>query len=92
MQKGSKSLDCRKHAGYYILSFEHAPDFGLDASPSARGKFAQELPIETCVNSQTLGNCKNDLSVRNRKTNIFAGTAAQRWSVNTSQQRTFLVT
>ena len=85
MQKGPKSLDCRNHAGYYILSFEHVPDFALDASPSARGKFAKQLPVEASMDSQAFGDGENDLSVRNRKTNIFG-------DVDTSQQRTFLVT
>ena len=70
-KKLSKRLDGRNHAGHDILSMQHAPDFGLDAIPSAGGKFAQQLAIETCVNSQTLGDGKDHLSVRNGKTNIF---------------------
>jgi len=72
MEQLSKSLDCRNHAGNDILSFEHAPDFGLDARPSAGGKFTKQLPVEACVDSQSLGDGENDLSVRNRQTNIFS--------------------
>ena len=71
MQKGSKSLDCRNHAGYYILSFEHAPGFGLDARPSTGGKFAKQLPVKARMDSQAFGDGENDLSVRHRQTNIF---------------------
>jgi hypothetical protein len=71
MEQLSKRLDGPNHAGNHIRQVQHAPDFGLDAIPSAGGKFAQQLAIKTCVNSQTLGDGKNHLSVRNGKTNIF---------------------
>ncbi len=71
MEQLSKRLDGRNHAGNHIHSPQHALNFGLDAHPGAGGKFAQQLAIKTCVNSQTLGDGKNHLSVRNGKTNIF---------------------
>ena len=71
MEQLTKCLDGRNHAGYDILSIQHAPDFGLDARPGAGGKFAQQLSVETCMHSQTFGNGKNHLSVRNGQTNIF---------------------
>ncbi len=76
MQKRSERLDCRNHAGYYILSFEHALNFGLDARPNARGKFAKQLPVETRMDSQAFGDGENDLSVRHRQTNIFGDVEA----------------
>ena len=91
MQKGSASLllqqelDCRNHTRYYILSFEHALNFGLDARPSARGKFAQQLPVETRMDSQAFGDGENDLSVRDWQTYIFG-------DVDAGQQCPFLVT
>ena len=42
---------------------EQSPGFGLEAIPRARGKFAQQLAIEARVNSQTLGDRQNDLSM-----------------------------
>jgi hypothetical protein len=51
MEQLAKSLDCRNHAGYHILSPQHPSGFGLDARPGAGGKFAQKLPIKTSVNS-----------------------------------------
>ena len=71
MQKGSEGLDCGNHAGNDIFSIEHALGFGLDARPSAGGKFAQQLSVETRMDSQSLGDGENYLSVRNWKTNIF---------------------
>ena len=85
MEQLSKRLDGPNHAGNHIHSPQHALNFGLDAHPGAGGKFAQQLAIKTCVNSQTLGDGKNHLSVRNGKTNIFG-------DVDASQQRAFLVT
>ena len=70
MEQLPKRLDGRNHAGHDIRQVQHALDFGLDAIPNAGGKYAQELAIETCVNSQTFGDGKNHLSVRNGKTNI----------------------
>ena len=84
MQQSSVRLDRGNHAGNDIFSIQHALDFGLNARPSAGGKFAQQLPVETCVHSQSLGDGKNHLSVRNRKTNIFG-------DVDRGQQRAFLV-
>ena len=49
------------------------------------GQFrSQELAIETCVNSQTFGDGKNHLSVRNGKTNICG-------DVDACHKRAFLV-
>jgi hypothetical protein len=70
MEQLPKRLDGRSHAGHDIRQVQHAPDFGLDAIPSAGGKFVQELAMETCVNSQAFGDGKNHLSARNGKTNI----------------------
>ena len=84
MEQLSKRLDGPNHAGNHIHSPQHALNFGLDAIPSAGGKFAQELAIETCVNSQTFGDGKNHLSVRNGKTNICG-------DVDACHQRAFLV-
>ena len=84
MEQLPKRLDGRNHAGHDIRQVQHAPDFGLDAIPSAGGKFVQELAIETCVNSQTFGDGKNHLSVRNGKTNICG-------DVDACHQRAFLV-
>jgi hypothetical protein len=80
----SKSLDCRNHSRHDILSIQHALNFRLNARPSTRGKFAKQLAIEPSMNSQTFGDGKNHLSVRDRSTNIFG-------NVNSSQQRPFLV-
>ncbi len=88
----AKRLDRRDHPGHDIIPPQHASDFGLDAIPSTGGKFTKQFAIETSVNSQTFGNGKNYLPMRDRQTNIFAGTAAQRWSVDASHERTFLVT
>ena len=64
-------LDCRNHARNHILSPQQPPGFGLDTRPGTGGKFAQQFPVKTSVNSQTFGNGKNHLSVRNGQTNIF---------------------
>ena len=50
---------------------KQALDFGLDARPDARAKLAQELPIETGVQSQTLGDRQNHLPVRDGTTDVF---------------------
>ena len=78
------SLDRRNHAGHHILAPSSVNRFGLDARPGTGGEFAQQLAIETCVNSQTLGDGKNHLSVPDGKTNIFG-------DVDACQQRPFLV-
>ena len=71
MEQLAKSLDCRNHAGYHILSFEHALDFGLDSRPSAGRKFAQQFPVEARMDSQPFGDGEYYLSVRNWQTNLF---------------------
>ena len=58
MEQLPKCLDGPNHAGNHIRQVQHAPDLGLDAIPSAGGKFTQQLAIKTCVNSQTLGDGK----------------------------------
>ncbi len=65
------SLDRRNHAGRHILPTEHAFRFGLEARPRAGREFAQQLPIEAGVQSQTLGDSENHLSMRDGKTDFF---------------------
>ena len=62
------SLDRRDHAGHDIVPTQQASDFGLKARPGAGAEFAQQLPVEAGVQSQTLGDGQNDLSVRDGKT------------------------
>jgi hypothetical protein len=71
MQKRSECLDPRNHARHDILSIQHALNFRLDAIPSTGGKFAKQLSVETSMNSQTFGNGKNYLPMRDWSTNIF---------------------
>jgi hypothetical protein len=69
-QKFTVSLDRPDHARYYILTTEQADCFGLQARPSAGGKFAQQLSVEASVYSQSLGDGENDLSVRDLRADL----------------------
>ena len=51
MQELSVRLDGPDHAGHHVLPTEQASDFGLEARPGAPAELAQQLPIETGVNS-----------------------------------------
>ena len=63
MQEGSERLDRRDHAGHDILTSEQAPGFRLEARPGTAREFTQQLAIEARVNSQTLGDGQDDLSM-----------------------------
>ncbi len=80
----AERLNRRNHSWNDIVSIQHAPDFVLDACPSAGGKFAQQLPVETRMDSQAFGDGENYLSMRHRQTNVFG-------DVDASQQRALLV-
>ena len=84
MEQLAESLDRRDHAGHDILSAQQALDFRLDALPGATREFAQELAIESCVNSQSLGDGEDHLPVGDGSTDFFG-------DMDASQQRPFLV-
>jgi hypothetical protein len=85
MQEFSVSLDGGDHAGHDIVPTQQASDFRLDAGPRAVSEFAQQLPIEACVDSQTLGNRQDDLPVGDRSADFLG-------HVQRGQQRPLLVT
>jgi len=84
MKQFPMSLDRRNHPGHHILWPEQANRFRLEARPRARRELAQQLPIEPSVQSQTLGDGQNDLSMRDGKTDFFG-------NVDRGQQRPLLV-
>jgi hypothetical protein len=77
-------LNCRDHPGYDIVALEQPLCFRLEAGPGARGKFAQQLAIETGMQSKALGNGQHDLPMCDRKTDFFG-------NVDRRQQRPLLM-
>jgi hypothetical protein len=69
------SLDRRNHAGCHIPATEQPPSFRLQARPRTGREFAQQLPIETGVQPQPLGDGQDDLSMRDWKTDFFGNMA-----------------
>ena len=84
MQKLAVALDGGDHAGHYVVAAEQAVDFGLDASPDARGELPQQLAIKASMHSQTLGQGQHNLAVRHGKADLFG-------HVQGGQQGAFLV-
>ena len=84
VQAFAMGLNRRDHAGHDILTSEQAPGFRLEARPGTAREFTQQLAIEARVNSQTLGDGQDDLSMCDGTADFFG-------NVQRGQQRPLLV-
>ena len=84
MQKFAMSLNHRNHAGHHVLAPQQPPSFRLETRPSTGREFPQQLAIEASVNAQTLRDGQDDLSMGDRRADVFG-------NVQRGQQRAFLV-
>ena len=71
VQKFAMSLNRPDHAGHHILTSEQALCFRLETRPGTGREFTQKLAIESRVNSQTPGDGQHDLSVGDRRADLF---------------------
>ena len=71
VQEFAVSLNRRNHAGHHILAAEQPLRFRLQTRPGTGREFTQKLAIESRVNSQTPGDGQHDLSVGDRRADLF---------------------
>ena len=84
VQQFAMCLNHRNHAGHQILAPEQACGFRLEARPGTGRKFAQQLAIKARVHAQTLRDGQDDLSMGDRRADVFG-------NVLRGQQRPLLV-
>ncbi|NLF06408.1 MAG: hypothetical protein GX594_00285 [Pirellulaceae bacterium] len=81
VQQFAVSLDGRDHAGQHVVAAEQPPRFRPDACPRTRAQLAQQLAVESGVQSQTFRNSLTALAVRSGAAILPAaiGGAYQAW-------------
>lgn len=84
MQELAMSLNGGDHARYQVVSTQQATNFRLDAPPGATAELAQQLAIESSVQSQAFRDRQNYLPMGDRRAYFFG-------HVDGSQQGPFLV-